>query len=82
MTRPDPCDVGALLRAAVAAYQARHPGTSDAAVARLAGLDPVVLSRALRNPNASPETARAVCLAIGVRFVVEKPTRAARKESK
>lgn len=65
--RDNPCDMGALLRAAVAAHRAAHPGTSQAAIARLAGIAPESLSRAFGRPDAEPATVRAVCRALGLR---------------
>lgn len=70
MSHADPCDMGSLLRAACDAYRAAHPGTSQAAVARLAGLDPASLSRALTRPDAEPRLVRAVCLALGLRVAL------------
>jgi len=71
---PDPCDMGALLRTAIATHRATHrathPGLSQAAIARAAGIDPASLSRALSRPDADPRTVRAVCRALGLRVTL------------
>ena len=66
---PDPCDVGALLHAAVDERCARTGETREA-IARLCGMDPGNLSRALRNPDARAATVRAVCKALGLRVAL------------
>lgn len=70
MSHADPCDMGALLRAAVDAYRAAHPGTPMAAVARAAGIAPESLSRAFGKRDARPALVRAVCGVIGVRVAL------------
>lgn len=66
MTIPDPFDVGALLRSAVAAYMARE-GVSQAEVARRAGIPAETLCRSMTRPDAAPKVLRAVCRALGLR---------------
>lgn len=69
MTAPDPFDAGALLADAVNERRSRT-GESQADIAHLAKINPGNLSRALRNPNARPETVRAVCRVLGLRVAL------------
>lgn len=59
---PDPCDIGALLTRAAAAHA---PPLTPAAIARLTGMAPPNVSRALRSPDTRPNVARRILLAIG-----------------
>jgi DNA-binding phage protein len=68
-SNPDPFPVGALLLAAVAAYRDRT-GASESDVARLAGLTPGNLHKALRNADTRPSTVRAICRALGLRVAL------------
>lgn len=77
MSHTDPFDAGALLSAAVVARRSQT-GESEADVARLAKIDPANLWRALRNPNARPETVRRVCRALGLRVALVKDGHGAR----
>lgn len=60
MTAPDPFDVGALLRAALAAS-----GLSAAEVARRTGIAPPHVYRALKDANCRAPTARRILAALG-----------------
>lgn len=67
----DPCDMGAVLRAAVTDYRAAVGAPlSQADVARRAGIDPASLSRAFGRPDAEAATVRAVCRALGLRMAL------------
>lgn len=57
---PDPFDVGALLAAALTAS-----GLTQADVARVTGMAPPNVSRALRDPNCRAPTARRILAALG-----------------
>ncbi len=59
MTIPDPFDVGALLSAALDAST-----LSAADVARATGMPPSHLSRAFKDPNTRPPTARRILAAL------------------
>ena len=66
-TTPDPCDMGALLTAAIAAS-----GRTRHAVAVATGIAPPSLYRALANADASPDVARKVLMALGRKIVIVK----------
>lgn len=61
----DPCDMGALLTAAIAAS-----GRTRNAVATATGIAAPSLYRALANADASPEVARKVLATLGCRIIV------------
>lgn len=68
MTRratPDPCDMGALLTAAIAAS-----GRTRNAMAVATGIAAPSLYRALANADASPELARKVLAALGCKLAI------------
>ncbi len=69
---PDPCDMGALLRRALAAT----PHT-PATLSRLTGMAPSNVSRALRDPNARPVVVRRILQALGASLYVEAAIRSA-----
>lgn len=69
----DPCNFGALLADAIRERR-RRTGESEADIARLAGIMPQALSRALRSPDTRAPTVRAVCVALGLIVTIEPPT--------
>jgi hypothetical protein len=62
---PDPCDVGAQLRAAIDAA-----GLAAGEVARRTGIAPSNVSRALNNPDKRPTVARRILAAASAKLVV------------
>jgi DNA-binding phage protein len=63
----DPCDMGALLSAALAAS-----GLTAAELSRRTGIAPPHVYRALASPNARPPTVRRILRAIGARLTVQR----------
>ena len=63
----DPCDMGALLRAALEAA-----GVTPAEVARRTGIAPPNVSRALHSPDTRPTVTRRILSALGLRLAVER----------
>ena len=61
----DPCDIGALLKAAIEAA-----GLNPHQVAVRSGMAPPNVYRALSNPNTRPEAARRILAALGMRLEV------------
>ncbi len=66
----DPCDMGALLRAALAEAE-----VSPVEIARRTGIALSNVSRALGSPDTRPPTARAILKAVGMQLVVTKETK-------